>query len=180
LQLFKGICGVGLLGGTYGCKDQLFPYGSNPITDPMLSTAGFRIMHDGIAYSRIKKFTALREWPTGYNALRICFTGIDKGIIQEGNCGKCSKCVRSLLRIHFDGLPVPESFPGLPSLMDIVRVRPSAVDAHTWRIVLREAVAKRQRLSLVLAVAWMVFVCTLAKIVKKSLQAAGIWGPSFP
>jgi len=180
LQLFKGVCGVGLLGGTYGCKDQHFPFGSNPISDPMLSTAGFRIMHDGIAFSRIKKFAALQEWSAGYNALRICFTGIDKGIIKEGNCGKCSKCVRSLLRIHFANLPIPGSFPGFPSVMDIARVRPSAFESHVWRIVLREAIAKRQRLSLILAVAWMSLVCSLAKIVKKSLQAVGIWGPSFP
>jgi hypothetical protein len=180
LQLFKGICGVGLLGGTYGCKDQLFPFGSNPITDSMLSTAGFKIIHDGIAYTRIKKFAALTEWQAGYNALRICFTGIDKGIIQEGNCGKCSKCIRSLLRIHFEGLPIPESFPGLPSVVDILRVRPSGFEAHVWRIVLREAIAKRQPLSLILAVAWMYLICYLARIVKRVLQAVGIWEPSFP
>lgn len=180
LQLFKGMCGAGLLGGTFGCKAQLFPYGSNPISDPLLSTAGFKIIHDGIAYSRIKKFKALRNWPAGYDSLRICFEGIDKDRIQEGNCGKCSKCVRSILRIHFEGLPIPASFPGLPSVSDILRVRPSAFEAHLWRTVVREAITSRQRFSLVLAVLWMFSICYLARLVKKTLQVLKIWGPSFP
>lgn len=180
LNLFKGVCGAGLLGGTFGCRDQIFPYGSNPISDPLLSSAGFKVIHDGIAYSRLNKFKALVDWPAGYDTLRICFAGIDKNLIEEGNCGKCSKCVRSLLRINFRGLPIPKSFPGFPSSSDILKIRPSAFEAHLWRIVVREAISSRQPISLVLAVTWMFLICTLARLVKKTLQAAGLWEPSFP
>ena len=41
LQLFKGICGTGLKANTHHCNALGFPWGSNTITDPMLSTAGF-------------------------------------------------------------------------------------------------------------------------------------------
>jgi len=145
----------------------------------MLSTAGFEIIHDGIAFSRLQKFVALREWDDGYNNLRVCFTGIDRDIIQEGNCGKCTKCVRSLLVFQLAGLPVPHSFPGPVSALDIVKLRPSAALARGWKISLKEAVTKKQPFPIILAVAWMWFTSSLASVLKKSLQAVGIWEPSF-
>jgi len=179
LQLFKGECSAGLIANTYNSNSMVFPWGSNPITDPMLSTEGFEIIHDGIAFSRLQKFVALREWEAGYNNLRVCFTGIDRDIIQEGNCGKCTKCVRTLLVIQFAGLPIPASFPGPVSAKDIIRMRPSAALAHGWRVTLKEAVKLKQPFSIILAVAWIWFASSLASVFKKALRAAGILEPSF-
>jgi hypothetical protein len=179
LQMFKGVCEVGLIGSTYDSKQLTFPWGSNPVTDPLFATDGFEIIHDGIAYPRIKKITAIMKWEAGYNSLRVCFSGIEEGIIEEGNCGKCPRCVITLIRIQFAGLPIPGSFPGPLSAKDVLRLRPSGFYAHFWRYLLKEALVKRQRLVLILAIAWMSFSSSLALIMKKALQAAGIWEPSF-
>jgi len=179
LQLFKGECEVGLIASTFDSRQLTFPWGSNPLTDPLLATDSFDIIHDGIAFPRSKKIAAVKEWQAGYNGLRVCFYGIEKGIIKDGNCGKCPRCVITLLRIQFAGLPIPESFPGPPSAKDILRLRPSGFYAHFWRILLREALIKHQRFSLVLAIAWISFSSCLASILKRMLQAAGIWEPSF-
>jgi len=179
LQLFKVEHSAGLIASTFNSNSLVFPWGSNPITDPMLSTAGFEIIHDGIAFTRLQKFVALREWQAGYNNLRVCFTGIDRDIIQEGNCGKCTKCVRTLLVIQFAGLPIPASIQGPVTAKDIFRMRPSAALAHGWRVTLKEAIKLRQPFSIILAVAWIWFASSLASLLKKALQRFGIWEPSF-
>ncbi len=179
LQLFKGQYASGIIASTYDSKQLVFPWGSNPITDPLLGTDGFEIVHDGIASSRIQKITAIRQWDAGYNNLRVCFSGIESGIIKEGNCGKCPRCLITLLRIQSSGLPVPRSFPGPPSSLAIFKQKPSAFYAYFWRAMLQHALKTHQRFSLILALAWISLVSFLALVLKKSLQAAGIWEPSF-
>ncbi|OGO27521.1 MAG: hypothetical protein A2Z16_17460 [Chloroflexi bacterium RBG_16_54_18] len=87
--------------------------------------------------------------------------------------------MRTLLVFQFAGLPVPRSFPGPVSGLDIEKLRPSAALAHGWKISLKEAVTKKQPFSIILAVAWMWLASSLASVLKKSLQAVEIWLPSF-
>jgi hypothetical protein len=138
LQFFKRMCRVGIIGSSEPYDSMAFPVGTNPITDHLFSTSGFDVMHDGAAYSRDRKLVELSAWEQGYSHLRVCWRG------KNENCGRCEKCVRTLLNFHVNGLPVPQSFPRLLRTADILRkqVYYPHVEAE-WRHLLRTAVRNR-------------------------------------
>lgn len=108
LHLFKGCLAKGLIPSTEPYNRLLLPWGSNPITDPLLSGAGFPIIHDGAGFCRTDKAGRLGAWREGCDALRVCWTGD----VYDGNCGRCEKCLRTVLNFRVHGLPGPASLPG--------------------------------------------------------------------
>jgi len=79
--------------------------GSNPMTDPLLGTAGFQTIHDGAqASARFAKLAALAGWPEALASLRVCsnpsWRNIDseRGVID--NCGACKKCIWTLTSLE--------------------------------------------------------------------------------
>lgn len=81
--------------------------GSNPLTDPLLSSDGFRVIPDGAESSRIDKVRAIAAWPEALEELRVCARGREK----DRNCCRCEKCIRSILSFRALGLPRPACFP---------------------------------------------------------------------
>ena len=77
-----------------------------PLTDPLLSSESFRIVHDGAGFTRMEKIETIAEWPEAFAGLRVCWAGRQR----DRNCGRCSKCVRTILAIRAVGLPLPPSF----------------------------------------------------------------------
>ena len=86
--------------------NQLFSWGSHPVLDPLLSSANTEIIHDG-AVSRIAKTRFLIEKCIDLSNLRVC------NVASDYNCGKCEKCLRTMVAIELLGGHVA-SLPKLP------------------------------------------------------------------
>ncbi len=105
LMMFQGGYGAGLIGSSRPYQ-ALIPWGSNPITDRLMSGDSFQIIHDGAAFIRREKLRELANWPEAMQNLRVCWQGPQK----DRNCGRCEKCVRTILSFRVMGLPLPPCF----------------------------------------------------------------------
>jgi hypothetical protein len=76
---------------------DLIPMGTHPEIDPLYSSAGLRIEHDGVDERRIEKVARIADWPAGLRGLRVCW----QGIRPDGplNCSRCHKCVLTMLEL---------------------------------------------------------------------------------
>lgn len=97
----------------------LYPWGSTPMTDHLLSSDSLQAVHDGAAFSRTEKVAAIARWPDACNNLRVCWEGASK----DRNCGVCEKCVRTHLNFRANGLKVPDSLGAPVKNSSIRRVR---------------------------------------------------------
>lgn len=106
LMLFKKRFSLGLIPSVYGYNRLLLPYGSNPITDPFLSSKSFEISHDAPHCSISQKLAALRSFRQVYDSLSVCsVTGPD------ANCGECIDCVATWLYATVNNFAPPASIP---------------------------------------------------------------------
>ena len=112
-------CGLLLSGGarkfiipSTNRHSMLFaPCGSNPVTDPMLSSESLEIAHHGSHLSRIQKIVAISGHPVVQNHLRVCW----KNIPGQRNCGRCIKCLKTMMPLAVIGaLEKFTVFPPLP------------------------------------------------------------------
>jgi hypothetical protein len=72
LMLFKRQFTEGIIAGTYDYNRLLLPWGSNPVTDHLLSSNSFQIIHDAPHWSRGGKLGALKNWPAAYDQGKHC------------------------------------------------------------------------------------------------------------
>jgi protein-arginine kinase activator protein McsA len=72
----------------------------------MLSSNAFQIVHDGAAFPRLDKMREITKWPEAMQNLRVCWQGNQK----DRNCGRCEKCVRTILNFRILGVGLPECF----------------------------------------------------------------------
>ena len=77
---------------------HLVPYSSHPLIDPNYSSCDLRIRHKGIALSRFEKTKLLAGWELALKHLRVC-NRTDLYHQGQFNCGKCEKCVRTMLAL---------------------------------------------------------------------------------
>ncbi|MBM70776.1 MAG: hypothetical protein CME43_15005 [Haliea sp.] len=89
--------------------DQLFPWGSHPLTDLLWGGSETEVIHHGFEFSRTEKTAALAENQALLDNLQVCWARLD------GNCGNCPKCLRTmltlkLLGIRSNNLPELEAF----------------------------------------------------------------------
>lgn len=85
--------GHGVLGSGSPYDTLHFPWGSTPLTDPLMSTGAMRIEHDGCAFDRTDKVKWLAENTDVSGLLRVCWAGKE----LHRNCGHCEKCLRTML-----------------------------------------------------------------------------------
>jgi len=83
--------------------NELFPWGSHMLTDPLMSNGITTVVHHG-AVSRSCKTIAISEDKHALDSLRICNSS------DELNCGECEKCLRTMfvldaLKCQSDNLP---------------------------------------------------------------------------
>jgi hypothetical protein len=110
LQLLGGGFGAGLLPSTATYSQLVLPLDSTPMSDWLLGSASFEIIHDGAAYNRLEKVRQLSEWDEALDNLRVCLE--DPG--HDRNCGQCRKCL--LTYLAFQVLDVePRCFETVPS-----------------------------------------------------------------
>ncbi len=119
LLLLQGGYSYGLIGSTEPYNSLVIPWGSNPITDRMLGSDSFTIIHDGAAYTRSEKIRTIAQWPEALKYLRVCWQGEHK----DRNCGQCEKCIRTILNFRVLGVDLPECFERDVSDSQILRMR---------------------------------------------------------
>jgi len=108
LMLLQEGYGIGLIASsvTYNNISMSSPWGSNPVTDWMLSNDSFEIISDGSAFTRAEKIRAISNWPQALKYLRVCWQGEQK----DRNCCRCEKCIRNILNFRILGLGLPGCF----------------------------------------------------------------------
>jgi hypothetical protein len=95
------IAGTGRTGAA-----SIIPHGSTPFTDPLLSSSRLEVVNSDWEASRMDKIEALRNWPEGIKYLRVCYSNPD----ATQNCGRCEKCVRTMMEFYFSTGSVPDAF----------------------------------------------------------------------
>lgn len=90
--------------------DDLFPWGSHPLTDPLLSTETMQVIHDGASINRVEKTAVVSQWSESYSRLRVCWEK-PNGLL---NCCRCGKCIRTMTTLnilgvlhHYKTFPLP-------------------------------------------------------------------------
>jgi hypothetical protein len=106
LMLFQNCFAKGIIASGRSYSHKLLVRGSNPFTDPLLSSGRMTISHDGAGYSRCQKAKKISEWPEALQFLRICWEDDAK----DKNCGNCEKCIRTILNFRASGIPLPQCF----------------------------------------------------------------------
>ncbi len=72
---------------------NLVPCGSHPLLDPEFSSYNLRIRHSHVGLSRLDKLRIVSEWEAAFQHFRVCLANVPDRL----NCGKCEKCVRTML-----------------------------------------------------------------------------------
>ncbi|MEO1188219.1 MAG: hypothetical protein AAFW60_04025 [Pseudomonadota bacterium] len=111
-----GIAGRCLIGSSH-VYETLRHYGSSPISDHLLSSDRLRVMHDGASHNRTQKAHLVSEWQAGTDNLRVCWEGEN-----NGNCGKCEKCLRTGLNFLANGCEIPGALQEKLSLKKLRKV----------------------------------------------------------
>lgn len=106
LMVLQGGYTTGLIASSFPYQALSFPYGSNPVTDWMLSSNAFKIVHDAAAFPRLEKMRLIVDWPEALSALRVCW----QGPYKDRNCGRCEKCIRTILNFRILRVGLPECF----------------------------------------------------------------------
>jgi hypothetical protein len=135
--------------------DQGVPWASHPVLEGPLSSESTAIRHVGSDVRRIDKVAALAGHGSLLRQLRVCI--VDE---TDGNCGRCEKCLRTMLELEVTGGAGQAEFDRPLSPHAVEQVRASAGQAIWWREVLehpgmaRLDPAYRRAIASVLADAW--------------------------
>jgi hypothetical protein len=136
LMMLQGGFSTGVVAGSYAYHRMVLQWGSNPLTDALLSSDAFRICHDGAGYDRIAKVREIGRWEEARRYLRVCWAGPE----FDRNCCRCFKCVRTMLAFRVTGNGLPQCFERDISNWDILKLAyPSDMGIRLMRAVLENA-----------------------------------------
>ena len=78
--------------------DEAVPWGTHPLTDPLLSSATTKFIHDGAGFNRVEKTELVAKSEAALNSLQVCWS-------THGyrNCGGCSKCYITMATLFLLG-----------------------------------------------------------------------------
>ena len=100
--------------------DAIYPWGTHPVLDPLWSTEGLTVVHDGCEADLASKIAAVAGSPLVLETLRVC-PGFGNGY----NCGRCMKCMRTMIALLQAGA------------LDRCQTLPHEIDAEALRAALR-------------------------------------------
>jgi hypothetical protein len=111
--------------------DQLYPWGSHPLTDPLWS-GSVQIEHYGATHDRFQKIATILDEEAARRTLRVCWRNPD----QAYNCGRCEKCLRTMTTLAAYG--VLERFETFPDTLTVravsgLRLRGQAAQRNARR-----------------------------------------------
>lgn len=95
------------------------PCPAGPRTDRPMSCDAFEVVTDGWLVQRVDKLRELAQWPEALRHLRVCY----QDERYDRNCGRCGKCMRTILAFRVLGLPLPACFERDVTVSDILRRR---------------------------------------------------------
>lgn len=142
LHFLKPLAGACLIGSSKPYDDMVLPYGSNPVSDHLMDSDSFAVLHDGGGYNRTEKVGLVAQWQEGCAGLRVCW----KGRQTAANCGKCEKCTRTRLNFLANGRTPPETLGAPVTWADIRKIilPKKDVEVEFWQIL---ETAKRNGIS---------------------------------
>jgi hypothetical protein len=89
--------------------EHLIPWGTHPLLDVRYGSSALTIRHEALGLGRVEKLSRLRGRP---EALARLITCSDAPAEETLNCGRCAKCVRTLVEMEASGtLEHARSFP---------------------------------------------------------------------
>ena len=91
------------------------PFGSHWRLDPLWSSRALRVAHVGAEKWRTQKLLDLADEPLVRRHLRVCW----RNLAPAGNCGRCEKCIRTMLIL--EGAGRLDRFPVFPSPAGLAR-----------------------------------------------------------
>jgi hypothetical protein len=134
LALLQGQYNTGLIASGYDYANLIFPWGSTPLTDGMMSSNSFQIIHDGTALDKTAKIKQISGWPEALKYMRVCFNGH-----YARNCCRCTKCMKMILLFRILGLGLPECFERDISDGDILRMRLKMTEIKNLEYLVKQA-----------------------------------------
>jgi hypothetical protein len=78
---------------------DLIPMGSHPILDPLWRSEALEFVHDGCEADRMEKVELISRNEIVLQTLRVCWKNTDGAY----NCGKCEKCLRTMIELSAVG-----------------------------------------------------------------------------
>ena len=137
---FQGAFAAAIKGSERPYEDLPMPWGSTPLADPLCSTEAMRIVHDGCEASRGEKVDWLATHTTACDHLRVCW----EGPTLDRNCGRCEKCLRTMLNFWCLGHAVPSAFPTPLTPEAVATLQPrNPVQLGELDDILRQATSRR-------------------------------------
>jgi hypothetical protein len=79
---------------------HLHPCGSHPLLDPEYGSSDLQIRHRDVGLSRMEKLQIVAGWEVAFQNFRVCLANVPDKL----NCGRCEKCVRTMLELEALGL----------------------------------------------------------------------------
>lgn len=74
---------------------NLFPCGTHPLLDHLWGSETLKIIHDGCEANRFQKVARLAQSEVALQSLRVCY----RNKADELNCGRCEKCLRTMVSL---------------------------------------------------------------------------------
>ena len=115
---------------------DLHPWGSHPLTDPLLSTDSLQIVHDG-CMPRVDKIARVVEHPPAREWLRVCW----KQPNAHRNCCQCYTCILTMASLEIAG--VLRDCRTFPEALERSRIRAMRLPIEEFRET--ERLAERAR-----------------------------------
>jgi hypothetical protein len=134
LALLQGRYNTGLIASGNDYSTLIFPWGSNPLTDGLMSSDSFQVIHDGASLDKMAKIKQFSVWPEALKYLRVCFNGH-----YARNCCRCAKCMKIILLFRILGMGLPECFERDISDGDILRLRWKMAEIKSMEYLVKQA-----------------------------------------
>lgn len=100
IHQYKGIFGHGVIAADEAYDGEILGWGSNSITNQLMSGPSFPLHFTGAGKWRTEKARSLGLEKVILENLRVCWERPD----SLGNCGECEKCLRTKLNFQAVGL----------------------------------------------------------------------------
>jgi hypothetical protein len=105
--------------------ESMRPWGAHPMLDTNYGSSAVQIRHENFGLTRAERVALVADWKEALPYLTVCVQiPLERG---RRNCGRCEKCVRTMLDLHLAGaLAPPAPFPdGIDAeLLEAVRISP--------------------------------------------------------
>jgi hypothetical protein len=99
--------------------EHLVPWGTHPLLDVRYGSAALAVRHEALGLRRVEKLARLRDRAVALERLISCSDAPAHGAM---NCGRCTKCVRTLVEMEASGtLAHARSFPPVRVTAETIR-----------------------------------------------------------